>query len=140
MQKYLNGARTLRGDAIKNASITVRNLAGALATIYSDNGITPQDNPIITGRDGEYMFYAVNGRYSIAVAATGFVGESVSDVLLYDPSEAYTPIDATIANSAASAFSSAALTAADRMQTALALTAAACLLALDNLFAAAAAL
>lgn len=35
MQKYLNGARTLRGDAIKNASITVRDLAGTLATIYA---------------------------------------------------------------------------------------------------------
>ena len=35
MQKYLNGARTLRGDSINNAQITVRDLAGALATIYS---------------------------------------------------------------------------------------------------------
>lgn len=124
MQKYLNGARTLRGDAIKNASITVRNLAGTLATLYSDNGVTPQANPIITGRDGEYMFYAANGRYSISITANGFVGESVSDVLLYDPSEAYTPIDPVIANSAASAFASAVLTAADRVQTGLDRTAA----------------
>jgi hypothetical protein len=117
MQKYLNSAKTLRGDAINNAHITVRDLAGTLATIYSDNGVTVQANPVISGRDGEYMFYAANGRYSITIAANGFISESVNDVLLYDPSEPYTPIDPVIANSAASAFANAALTAADRIQT-----------------------
>jgi hypothetical protein len=85
MQKYQNNATTLRGDAIKGASVTVTTLAGDLATLYSDNGTTAQANPIITGRDGEYSFYAADGRYNLSISAPGFVGEQISDFSLADP-------------------------------------------------------
>ncbi|MDB5886182.1 MAG: hypothetical protein JWR74_2353, partial [Polaromonas sp.] len=84
MQKYQNSATTLRGDAIKGAQITVTTLAGDLATLYSDNGVTPQANPIITGRDGEYAFYAADGRYNLTVAAPGYATDVVTDINLFD--------------------------------------------------------
>jgi lysophospholipase L1-like esterase len=85
MQKYQDQARTLRGDAINGASITVTTLAGALATLYSDNGVTLQANPIVTGRDGEYAFYAADGRYNISISAPGFAGDLISDYSMGDP-------------------------------------------------------
>jgi hypothetical protein len=99
MQKYQNSATTLRGDAIRGASITVTTLAGDLATLYSDNGVTQQANPIVTGRDGEYSFYAVNGRYNLSISAPGFANDSVTDFSLADPLE--TVADAAAAGSAA---------------------------------------
>jgi hypothetical protein len=98
MQKYTNSVTNINsGRPVPNASILVTDSLGATATIYSNNGVTTQTNPIVTGADGEYSFYAANGRYTVAISANGFTGESISDILLYDPAEAYAD-DLTTAN------------------------------------------
>lgn len=84
MQKFRDVVQRLNGSAVNGASVLIT-LNGVTATIYSDDGVTTQANPITTGQDGEYSFYAANGRYSIAITATGFSADSVTDVLLYDP-------------------------------------------------------
>lgn len=128
MQKYASNVQDKSGNAVSGASVLVTDSVGAPASLYA--GPTPtsgaQANPIITDADGEYAFYAPNGRYSISVTARGFIGDAATDLLLYDPSEPYTPIDATISDSAASAFASkqaaaasAAAAAASSDQTAL---------------------
>ncbi len=41
-----------------------------LATLYRDSeGKTKLENPVTTGKDGVYWFYADNGRYAIAEKA-----------------------------------------------------------------------
>jgi hypothetical protein len=56
-----------------------------LATLYSDNGVTATANPLTTNDDGEYAFYAANGRYDLVLSGGGIVGETIPDVLLNDP-------------------------------------------------------
>ena len=90
MQKYQNAIQDLKGNAIAGASINVY-LYGTLttATIYSDNGVTPiTPGSLTTDPEGEFGFYAANGRYTVSVVATGFTSQNFYDVLLFDPADA----------------------------------------------------
>jgi len=58
---------------------------GGLATIYSDNIGTPLANPFTAQTDGQYIFYAVNGRYDVTMQNAGFSQPiTYSDILLCD--------------------------------------------------------
>lgn len=59
------------------ATVTVY-LAGTstLATIYSDNGVTPKANPFTADAQGRFNFYAANGFYDIQTSATGYSTET----------------------------------------------------------------
>jgi len=90
VQKYQNAILDLKGNAIAGASLTVY-LYGTLttATIYSDNGVTPiTPGSLTTDSEGEFGFYAANGRYTVSVIATGFTSQQFYDVLLFDPADA----------------------------------------------------
>jgi len=90
VQKYQNAIQDLKGNAIAGASINVY-LYGTLttATIYSDNGVTPiTPGSLTTDSEGEFGFYAANGRYTVSVIATGFTSQNFYDVLLFDPADA----------------------------------------------------
>lgn len=90
MQKYLNNVQNVNSDGVLSpaigASVTVNTLAGALATIYSDNGITPITNPIFTDGFGEFGFYAADGRYNLSINYKGQI-TLVNDILLEDPAD-----------------------------------------------------
>ncbi len=83
MQKYFNNVQTTSGIAVNNASITVYTQGGAVATIYSDNGITTQSNPTFTNESGMFSFYAADGRYDLTVVANGQT-TTITDVLFED--------------------------------------------------------
>ncbi len=87
MQRYFDVVQTQLGRAINGASVSVYDSNGDLATIYSDDGVTTQDNPITTNQDGEYGFYAANGTYSITISATGYTGQNLTGVILFDPAD-----------------------------------------------------
>lgn len=89
MQKYTDVVTSARsGAAIPNARVTVKTYPGAvLATIYSDDGITTQTNPLTTDPNGEFSFYAADGRYQLTVSGTGITERTVTDVLLADPDD-----------------------------------------------------
>lgn len=87
MERRFAVAQTRQGKAIPNASVTVRDANGATATLYSDNALTPLANPVTTNLDGEYSYYAANGRYSETIVAAGQTTETVSDLLLHDPDD-----------------------------------------------------
>jgi hypothetical protein len=62
------------------------NSSGTLATIYSDNGVTPIVQPMTTGANGQFSFYAANERYNIEYSLpSGTL--VVLDELLYDPDD-----------------------------------------------------
>lgn len=84
MQNFFDVVQTRTGDAIQGALITVYDSLGALATIYTDNGITTQTNPITTNADGEYSFYAADGRYSLTITATGYDTQTRAGIILFD--------------------------------------------------------
>jgi len=88
MQKYKSNLQDAVGRAIANAQVTVLNIDGSVAELFSDNGVTPLANPLVTNKQGEFQFYAENGRYSLSIRAPGYTGESDIDVvLMFDPDD-----------------------------------------------------
>ena len=89
MQKFQTAITGPTGNVIPNAVITIVTLGGVPATIYAGNGVSPYpSNQVTTNSQGEFSFYAANGRYSYTVAATNFVTEAYTDFLLFDPADA----------------------------------------------------
>lgn len=88
MQKYIDAVIGETGRPISGASATVY-LTGTqtLATIYSNNGVTTQANPVTTDASGMFSFYAADGRYDIVVSYNTTT-KTVTDVLLEDPIDA----------------------------------------------------
>lgn len=73
MGNYSEVLRDQYGRAIGGATVSVYNSSTAtLATIYSDNGVTPKSNPFLTDAlDGRFNFYAANGVYDIVYVYPG---------------------------------------------------------------------
>ena len=83
MQKYINNVQDTFGNAIGSVTVTIRtNPGGVLATIFSSNSGGAKSNPFTNNSDGEFAFYAVDGRYDIEL--TGPVTETKFDVRLLD--------------------------------------------------------
>ena len=91
MQRYFDVVQSRSGDAIVGGLVYVY-ISGTttLATLYADNGITLQANPVTTNTDGEYAFYAANGTYTLQITATNYATETKPGVVLFDPSDAQT--------------------------------------------------
>lgn len=88
MQKYQNAITDPYGNVIVGASVTVLTSTGTAATLYSGNGTgVLASNVLTTNSQGEFSFYAANGRYTLSVASTGFVSENYTDFILFDPSD-----------------------------------------------------
>ena len=89
MQAVFDVVQDRSGNAVAGAYVAVYTSSNVLATLYSDNGVTPLVNPTITNFDGEYFFYAPNGTYRIEISATGYAGQSIPGVVLYDPADGF---------------------------------------------------
>lgn len=91
MQKHIGWVTDTHGEVIPNVTITVtRTSGGATATIYSDDGTTTKTNPFtVDTTDGSYVFYALDGRYTITPSKTGYTFDTTdtSDIVLHDPRE-----------------------------------------------------
>jgi hypothetical protein len=86
MQKYEKDVQIAGRRPAVGASVTVTIFGTTdLATLYSDNGVTPKANPTTTDDTGTFFFYAADGRYDIEIVGTGFDPRTISDVLLEDP-------------------------------------------------------
>jgi hypothetical protein len=90
MQKYQNNVQTLDGRAIVGAAVTVTQYpGGAPATVYNANGSGVITQPILTNGDGEFAFYAANGRYQLNITGGGIsVAQTITDIVLFDPDDA----------------------------------------------------
>jgi hypothetical protein len=88
MQNYFDVVQSRTGNAIAGALVYVYDANGALATLYSDNGVTTKANPLTTNADGEYDFFAADGRYSLNIQAVNFTPQAKSGVVLFDPTAA----------------------------------------------------
>lgn len=90
MERYHSDVTDPQGNAIQGATVTVFDASGDRATIYSDNGITEALNPLSTNAQGEFSFFAVNGKYSLTVQATGYPTQTITDVILGDTNRVFT--------------------------------------------------
>lgn len=87
MQNYQNNYQDALGNAIPGAVVVVRNFpSNTLATIYSDNGVTPLPNPTTTDSLGMFNFFAANGVYSVTCTKAGFATKTFSSIQLFDAS------------------------------------------------------
>lgn len=103
MQKYFNTVTGRGGSAVSGASVTVKTLAGATATIYSDNGVTVASNPLTTDLNGYFEFYSADGRYTLEITGNGISPRTITDVLLEDPTDSPSPTSAALAASGGAA-------------------------------------
>jgi len=90
MQKYehnltANTSGVLR--PLSGASIVVTDGASGLpASIYSDNGTTPLQQPLVTNNDGYFGFYAADGKYTLTFTSPRFE-TFTREVVLDDPAD-----------------------------------------------------
>lgn len=91
MKKYFNSVANSLGVPVAGVEVLVKNYpAGTNATIYSDNGVTPAANPILTNSAGYFEFYAADGSYTLSISGEGVVSAEISDVSLFDYDDANT--------------------------------------------------
>jgi hypothetical protein len=85
MFKYEDVVQNATGDAVNAATVKIL-LTGTstLATIYSDNGVTPKTNPFTTDSLGRFNFYVADGRYDIEVSGTGITTYLKTDIEVHD--------------------------------------------------------
>jgi hypothetical protein len=82
MQKRFESvANPATGQAIAGASVQVNVAGGAIATIYSDDGVTTRANPIITDANGYFEYFAADGLYDWVISGTGLTTRTIEDVL-----------------------------------------------------------
>jgi len=92
MQGYYDVVVNSGGSPIDGASIFIYDANGVLATIYQSTApiaeivlasnstpyfisqqlVSPQTNPITTGPDGKYIFFAADGAYTVVISAPGY--------------------------------------------------------------------
>lgn len=82
MQQFRDVVLSPLGRPIVGATVTVTLAAGGAASLYSDNGTTALgSNVLTTDENGEYVFYAANGRYTLTIAASGYTTTTRDEVL-----------------------------------------------------------
>lgn len=88
MQKYKSNITSTSGAAIRGVPVLVLTEAGENAAIFLDRaGAVSAPNPLTTGADGTFYFYAVNGRYSLRTTVDGVTITDEDVVLMMDPQE-----------------------------------------------------
>jgi hypothetical protein len=101
MQPYTDVLFSSTGP-VRNVSVTIKTYpGGAVATIYSDNGVTTAANPLTTGNDGRFLFYAADGFYTITVSGAGITTATIGPILLQDYATT-TPVASKLAASSGS--------------------------------------
>lgn len=109
MQKHINAIADRNGKPVAGASVLVLNYpSGTTATIYSDNGTSPQSNPVTTDINGAFSFYAADGRYSLQISGPSFPTRKIDDIMLEDPADGGLPGSATLTDGASIAWNTAA--------------------------------
>lgn len=93
MQKYINSVANQSGAPVPGASILVQNYPSlTTATIYGSNSTAnPITNPTTTDNNGNFGFYAADGRYQITITGTNIQTVVITDILLEDPVDGGSP-------------------------------------------------
>ena len=112
MQKYKSNITTTSGAAVRGVHVLVIDEDGNNAALFLDRaGTVPAQNPLTTGPDGVFYFYAVNGRYSLRTTVDGVTITDDDVVLMMDPAEITVAGPIAEAMAAAQAAATAAETA-----------------------------
>jgi hypothetical protein len=103
---------TLVDASYPGATVTVFNFGTTtLSTIFADNIGTPLANPFTASAlTGDFIFYAANGHYTIQLSGAGMPStETITDVLLNDPTASTTVTASAFISSSATPATSGVL-------------------------------
>lgn len=92
MQLFFDNVQDKKGNAIADADIVVTHYStGNSATIYSENDPIPENEiaELKTDADGQFQFFAPNGRYTITALKSAIVLDVISGIVISD----YLPIE-----------------------------------------------
>jgi hypothetical protein len=90
MTRFEGQVLTQIGTPLSGTTVTVRvaNVGapgtGALATLYSDNGVTPTTNPVTADSNARYWFYIADGKYDITFSGTGITTYTRGNIEIAD--------------------------------------------------------
>lgn len=96
MQKYADVVLDRKGNVVPGAFVRVKTSANVDAVLYSDNGINPMPNPVVTDNLGGFSFYAANGRYNLLVYIGAALYTVSDDILMDDPADITTNVEARL--------------------------------------------
>lgn len=86
MRQYIDTAQDISGNALPFATCTVRTFpGGALASIFSDNGLTPIGTSSVSADvTGQFSFFAADGDYTLQLFNNAVLYKTQSPVVLFD--------------------------------------------------------
>lgn len=86
-QQYRDIVHDRNGNVLAGVSITVKRTGVSTpTTIYSDPMCaTVSINPISSGSTGEFIFYAVDGKYDLSFSKTGYTFLPITDLSIFNP-------------------------------------------------------
>lgn len=86
-QAYRDVLQDLKGNTIVGAEIAVQvSATGVTAVIYSDSlCAVSAPNPVTSGSDGSFSFYAADGNYDLLPTKPGYAFSAITGVTIYDP-------------------------------------------------------
>lgn len=86
MQSWGDAVLNKRGEPMVGLSVTVlTDPGGVAATLYSDNGVTLiVGNVLTTNSDGEYLFFASDGRYKVVISGLNITTKTRRGIVLDD--------------------------------------------------------
>jgi len=84
MEKYFNNVTNQSGDVIIGALVSVTKADGTPAVIYAVDGGPVVANPLISGVNGLFSFYAADGVYTITISGRGITTFTITDIKLSD--------------------------------------------------------
>lgn len=92
MKHYVDTVQNTSGQALPGISVTVRIAnatpgTGALAAIYSDDGVTTTGNPVATNANGTFDFYAADGKYDLTYTGANYTTKIIAAQELADVTE-----------------------------------------------------
>ena len=86
MQKYRDVVLNARGMPVVGALVLVNNYpSGIAASLFSSNNANPIGSQLSTDANGQFAFYAADGRYSLTISGIGITTQTINDILLQDP-------------------------------------------------------
>lgn len=104
MQQYAEVVQNRNGDVLQGVRVTIKNLDGSTATVYSDNSGAASANPLTTDVNGGYSFFALEGPYLVSAPGAGSKRISVAKSTVLD----YPPVDRLGVADSAAGFAAAA--------------------------------
>lgn len=86
MQKYRDVVLNARGMPVVGALVLVNNYpSGIAASLFSSNNANPIGSQLSTDANGQFAFYAADGRYSLTISGISITTQTINDILLQDP-------------------------------------------------------